>query len=830
MEKLDKGFLQDHCDIVIIRGSIGFGDIIALTALFRELKRLNPFIRTTLKTCKDKVADALILMQGQPYLDRIVSVDEDVKRDIPYYEIDLSATNYEYEQKHKPNVSKSRARVNLDALEIYGDSKPIYLLQEEDIEWCEKLSIPRWYSFVQMAGKEKYKSCDMEQLLVYCRAIAKIHVLGDIVIVSSQVGDSVEKIEDHIYVVKCINVRRAIALMARSMVCVGFDSVFLHASAALDTPFLGLLGPTSCQGRISDHRHGDIIRSGDCESCLRCSTSACKITDSHDKSACLYNINTVDLVRKLEALRDRKGAVVGSVMSYSPGEYYEIEGDRRFDPQTQKFNVDDSNISKIHQPVHNDGSYEDEWQAKRVKWLCDNAITEEGVLDVGCSNGFIVDNMRAPKKGYRHCGIDIDGDRIRRAKNTKKKNIDFYVIDARHGLPFPDKSFSTVILAEMLEHLPFDVAKEMLKEACRIAKGKVLLTMPFAGDDYKEDPDRIRMVESTDHLWFVTVDNLEKLLEGYEYKSDLGYFAFIDISGKKKGKQEKKVAETKIGDKKRETPLSTGRISVTLITRNRPEHLMGCLSSLLSQSFKEWDLVLIDDSEPSLKDNRPVSFLIKVAQDEGHDIQLICGEKLGISQAWQRGLELSKCEFGQRLEDDVWLHPDYLKHLHSVIVTDEKIGAVGGLAPNAWHFDIIDGDKFKNYFYMNNGLVIPDDSQCKFIRNPQELYEVVHLHGLFLYRSQVIKDVGGFNVRMERIAHRDETDLTLRMYFADYKLLVCPKAWLRHAEDPKGGSRDKLTVEERTKLQGMDEVKFQTRLQEWRKTHPNKPFPIQGAA
>jgi len=273
----------------------------------------------------------------------------------------------------------------------------------------------------------------------------------------------------------------------------------------------------------------------------------------------------------------------------------------------------------------------------------------------------------------------------------------------------------------------------------------------------------------------------------------------------------------------------SGRISVTLITRNRPQFFIGCLSSLLSQSYTEWDLVIIDGSKPPLRSNQAVYFLLKVVHDNGHSLQMINDQSLGICQAWQKGLELSSpdCEFGQRLEDDIWLHPDYLKHLHDIIITDEKIGAVGGLSPNAWNFSTIKAEEFKNYFYSWNGLIIPDDRQCCFIENPPEIYEVSHLHGLFLYRKRIVQEVGGFGTHMTRVGHRDETDLTLRMYFADYRLLVCPKAWLRHAEAMGGGSRDALTVEERTELQMEDEARFQKRLHDWREKYPEKPFPIE---
>jgi len=42
------------------------------------------------------------------------------------------------------------------------------------------------------------------------------------------------------------------------------------------------------------------------------------------------------------------------------------------------------------------------------------------------------------------------------------------------------------------------------------------------------------------------------------------------------------------------------RVSITLTTRDRPGFAFVCLSSLLCQTFREWDLVIIDSSETPL--------------------------------------------------------------------------------------------------------------------------------------------------------------------------------------------------------------------------------------
>lgn len=524
-KKANRGFLKGQCDIAITRDGLGLGDTLALTSLFKALKEVNPLARVILRTCSDKLETIRMLMADQPYPDLIVSKKEDIARSgIPYYKFDLTSANYEYEQTYKPDIAKSRASINLDVIGIPGSSKPFYLLDDKDIEWSNNLPIPKSYTFVQAAGKERYKSCDMEQLLIYCRAIVKTQVLGDAIIVLPDNGDEIKMIEESIHVMKCPDIKKSIALMAGAISCLGFDSVFLHASAALDVPFLGMLGPTSSEGRISDHTYGDMIKNNGCDSCFKDSESKCKRTKDHHKSACLYDMDTQEMVEKLQKLKNKKASVLASLRDYLPGEYYTKD----FDPKLHGFDVDNSDITKIHQPVHDDKSYVDKWQKKRVDWICDHAVTSKGVLDIGCANGYIVSRMKKPHSRYSHCGVDIDGDRIRLAQR-EREGIDFYVIDVRFGIPFPDNSFSTVVLAEMLEHMSLDSAKKLLKESVRVSRNKVLITMPFAGGDYMNDPERIIMVESVDHKWKPTEKNIENLLEGYKNKKELDYFSFIEV-------------------------------------------------------------------------------------------------------------------------------------------------------------------------------------------------------------------------------------------------------------------------------------------------------------
>ncbi len=91
------------------------------------------------------------------------------------------------------------------------------------------------------------------------------------------------------------------------------------------------------------------------------------------------------------------------------------------------------------------------------------------ILDIGCGHG--VYGRELLKEGFRYTGIDIDAEYIAEAK----KHVNAACMSAEK-LDFPDKSFDTVIMLEVLEHLE-DPYKAM-KEVVRVARGNFILSVP----------------------------------------------------------------------------------------------------------------------------------------------------------------------------------------------------------------------------------------------------------------------------------------------------------------------------------------------------------------
>ena len=140
--------------------------------------------------------------------------------------------------------------------------------------------------------------------------------------------------------------------------------------------------------------------------------------------------------------------------------------------------------------------------------LIDFAVEHAGdtILDAGCATGEYI--QRLSTLGYHGVGVDINSEYI---DITKQKGLEAYVMDAKH-LEFPDKSFDTIILFEVLEHV--ERPEDVLKDARRVARKNVLITVPNCTQFHRLRKAGItydHMLEK-DHVNFFSKSDLESLL------------------------------------------------------------------------------------------------------------------------------------------------------------------------------------------------------------------------------------------------------------------------------------------------------------------------------
>lgn len=128
------------------------------------------------------------------------------------------------------------------------------------------------------------------------------------------------------------------------------------------------------------------------------------------------------------------------------------------------------------------------------------------VLDFGCAVGNY--SLYLSKNGYDVSGVDINEQYVELAK---KRGVNAYHSTGK--APFDDKSFDTVIILEVLEHL--EDHANILDEAKRLARKNILITTPNCTNilSLRNEGLLFEHFADKDHRNFFTKSSLQKLLE-----------------------------------------------------------------------------------------------------------------------------------------------------------------------------------------------------------------------------------------------------------------------------------------------------------------------------
>jgi len=126
-------------------------------------------------------------------------------------------------------------------------------------------------------------------------------------------------------------------------------------------------------------------------------------------------------------------------------------------------------------------------------------------------------------------------------------------------------------------------------------------------------------------------------------------------------------------------------ISVCIVTRNRKDYLKRCLDSLLNQSCRFGELIIVDNGSddgtvPFIKENYPQCRLIENNGNLGQDK----GRNQAIGQ--------SKGEYVFCLDDDLILDKNYLEETMKVFPENKKAGSVQG---KILQYDLVDNQPVK---------------------------------------------------------------------------------------------------------------------------------------
>jgi len=229
-------------------------------------------------------------------------------------------------------------------------------------------------------------------------------------------------------------------------------------------------------------------------------------------------------------------------------------------------------------------------------------------------------------------------------------------------------------------------------------------------------------------------------------------------------------------------------LGIVIPTFNRADELEKNLISLESQSYKNFEVIIVDDG-PSADTTQKVVEEYRERNKKTHFLQLT---QKGCVIARNTGAEKSKGKIILTMDDDVELiHNSTLNDLVMTFQNDPTIGVVGGIEVGSKN-EI----KFLN---ESSGKVDPAigrilangyfDTRFKELKR-HEITNVDHVRSAFMaVRKDIFNKLGGFDesYTAKGMGFRYESDLCLKVKELGYRVVVNPKLVIWH----KGSKRQR---------------------------------------
>ncbi|MBU3822581.1 glycosyltransferase [Flavobacteriaceae bacterium XHP0103] len=202
--------------------------------------------------------------------------------------------------------------------------------------------------------------------------------------------------------------------------------------------------------------------------------------------------------------------------------------------------------------------------------------------------------------------------------------------------------------------------------------------------------------------------------------------------------------------------MQSGLVSILIPFKNTEIYLSDCLDSIINQTYKYWEVLIVDD-------NSTDSSYKLVAQYTQKDkrIKLLKNNGSGIIDALKLAFANSQGEFITRMDSDDIMHPEKLKIMTNNLIAHGKKHVAVGLVEYFSETGIQEG--YKTYENWLNKLTRTGN-------NYDEIYKecVIPSPCWMVYREDLTA-CGAFNHNR----YPEDYDLTFRFYKHNFKCIPC---------------------------------------------------------
>lgn len=222
-------------------------------------------------------------------------------------------------------------------------------------------------------------------------------------------------------------------------------------------------------------------------------------------------------------------------------------------------------------------------------------------------------------------------------------------------------------------------------------------------------------------------------------------------------------------------------VSILIVNWNGKHLLASCISSIIDQTYKNYEVILVD--------NGSSDYSVQFVNSHYPFINtLALKNNKGFAGGNTEGLKLVNGEFLVLLNNDSRLSKDWLLNMVQAITSDDRIGMCSSkiIIDGTNKIDSV-GDSFTTAF---------TGTKCGFLQDANNFNEKKYFHGACaaaaIYRVSMINEVGFLDE--DFFLNHEDTDLNLRAWLAGWKCLYVPEAVAYHQVSASIGSLSDMSV------------------------------------
>ena len=237
-------------------------------------------------------------------------------------------------------------------------------------------------------------------------------------------------------------------------------------------------------------------------------------------------------------------------------------------------------------------------------------------------------------------------------------------------------------------------------------------------------------------------------------------------------------------------PGNDSPLTVIVCTYKRPHRVAGFLESFFRESYHPRHLIFVDASPDDETERIVATFPLDGAPDVVLSYFRVGGDLRGLTTQRNFGLAHVETTHVVYFDDDVILSPDCLKELERVFESDPSVVGAAGYndayrpSKKLWNVRKALGivAHLRPGSYHRSGMAVPWS-----FMSPGELLVSDWLPGCgMMWRTDVLREAGGFNEEFRHYALGEDIDMSLRAGKRG-KLLVVGPARFKHLLDEGGG-------------------------------------------